>query len=329
MDTSFVETDDCPDVYRIRFMPSDLTSMYESILANVPMSDIYDTFCKYVTSSIEPIGWRAIWRSVPNSSPDSLSIQYDFEVEVMDVLHKSLEAVAVVLKLIHPKESELTAEQFDEKESLLKDTKIVNIPLTQLYVISDNDTEGEYKKTAMIIEQLRFFYNCLWRPWDELLNSENQEIFVETKLVPRLELAFDMKDKIIPQSTVNRIKKLLTEAWDIKNKLEEIESNRVNAFDVSIEDNSEIDYISESELVEAMRFKLRLEDIEREMKLMEDKHLRMIAASIKKTSDSISDDETLNKENKIHLIAKSFTLKTTKEILTSLSEVSANFLFEL
>lgn len=323
MDSSFVETDDCPAIYRIRFMPSELTSIYGEILANVPMGDVYDTFCRYVTSSIEPIGWRAVWRSVPNSSPDSLSIQYDFEVEVMDVSHKSLEAVAVVLRLVHPRESELTAEEFDEKEKLLKETKIVNIPLTQLYVVSDNDPDGQYHRTAIIIEQIRFFYNNLWRPWDELTTSENQEIFIETKLISRLEMAFDIKDKIIPQSTVNRIKKLLTEAWNLKNKLDVIENNRcLNTFDVSLEDNSEVDYISESELVEAMRLKLRLEDIEREMRLLEDKHLRIIAASIKKTSDSTDDDEPNSKENKIHLIAKSFTLNSTKEILNSLSKVS-------
>ena len=78
-----------------------------------------------------------------------------------------------------------------------------------------------------------------------------------------------------------------------------------------------------------MRLKIRLEDIEREMKLLEDKHLRIIAASLKKSGDDNefeAMEEMSTKENKIHLIAKNFTLKSTKDILTSLSNVSPIYL---
>ena len=305
-------------------MPSELNSLYDRILSNVSVCEVYDSLCSYVTDSIEPIGWHAIWRTVPNSGPNHLSIQYDFEVEIMDVLHNKLEAIAVVLKLIHPNESQLTAEQFDEMEKMLKDIKIVTIPLTQLYVISDGDEEEQYYTTAVIIEHIRFFYQNLWRPWDELSMNESTDIFVETRLKPRLELAFDIKDKIIPQSTVNRIRKLLSEAWNVKNKIDSIDKNRsTDCFDVSIEDNSEVDYINETELIEAMRLKIRLEDIEREMKILEDKHLRIIAASLVKSGESnVFEDDLTSKENKIHLIGNSFTLNSTKDILNSLSNVS-------
>jgi hypothetical protein len=305
-------------------MPSELTNIYKNILSNVSVGEVYESFCEYVTSSIEPVGWHALWRT----SRD-LSIEYDFEVEVMDVSHNRLEAVAVVLNLISPSEYELTAEQFDEKEKLLKESKIVNIPLIQLYVISENDTEEQYYRTALIIEQIRFFYQNLWRPWDELLtDGQRNEIFVETKLQPRLELAFDMKDKIIPQSTVNKINHLLSEAWAIKSKIESIDQT------IDMEDKSDVeDYINETDLLKTLRLKLKIDDIEREMKLLEDKHMRMIATTIKRSNNSNgfeSEDDFLNndesRQNKIHLIAKNFTLKLANEALAKLSEVSKSSL---
>ncbi|CAG2121060.1 unnamed protein product, partial [Medioppia subpectinata] len=228
---------------------------------------------------------------------------------------------------IHPKECELTAEQFDEKETLMKETKIVNIPLTQLYVISDGDCEDQFHRTALIIEQIRFFYGHLWRPWDEMTSSETagHEPFVETKLLPRLELAFDMKDKIIPQSTINRIKNLLSEGWAIKRTLEAIDSSTsFGEMDISIEDNSDVDYINEPDLVQALKLKLRLEDIEREMRLLEDKHLRIIVSSLRSCGDSNGFGIELpsqSQQNKIHLIAQKFTLVSMKDITSSVSEM--------
>ena len=329
MDTSFVATDESPTIYKIRFMPSELTNLFHEMLANVAVNDVNDCLCKYVTSSIEPNEWHAIWRTVPNTVANtdpnnSLSIQYDFEVEVIDVLHNRLEAIAVVLSLIHPKECELTAEQFDEKEKLLKETKVVCIPLTQLYVISDGDNDEQFHRTAVIIEQIRFFYCNLWRPWDEF---SPQEVFVETRLKPRLELSFDIKDKIIPQSTINRIKNLLSEAWNIKQRIDSIDKIKTSeSHELSIEDNSDIDYINESDLLEMMRLKLRIEDIEREMKILEDKHLRIIAASLKKSSENGNEEVEHSKQNKIHLIAKTFTLKTINQISNKLSNVRKNHL---
>ncbi|XP_054164417.1 SHC SH2 domain-binding protein 1-like [Oppia nitens] len=319
MDETFVASEESPQVYRIRFKHSELEMFFNDLLSNVTTDEVTKCLVQYVTSSIDPIGWHAIWRTVPNES-NGLTSAYDFEVEVMDVLLNRLEAIAVVLKLLNPKESELTVEQFDEKEKLLKETKIVNIPLSELYVISDGDDYNQYQRTAVVIEQIRYFYDFLWRPWDELTKSDvsGQEIFVDSKLMPRLELAFDIKDKKIPQSTINRIKRLMTEAWRIKDKIDSHNSFKsIESMDVSIEDNSEIDYINEVDLVEAIRFKLRLEDIEREMKLLEDKHLRLIASSLKKSTDINGlDDEVMDdKLNKLHIIAKTFTLKSMKEII--------------
>jgi hypothetical protein len=328
METSFVASEEYPSIYRIRFMPSELTNLYNDILPNVAINQVNDHLIRYVTSCIEPIGWHAIWRTVPNDG-NGLSTQYDLEVEIIDVLHHQLVAIGVVLRQLHPKDSELTAEQMSEKEKLLNETKVVNIPLTQLYVISDGDEDNQFHRTALVIEQIRFFYTNLWRPWDELDNSESagHEVFVETRLKPRLELSFDMKDKIIPQSTINRIKNLLSESWAIKRKIDSIDSYKsFDSMDISIEDNSEIDYINETDLVQAMRLKLRLEDIEREMRLLEDKHLRIIAASLRSNTGDTNgfEDESISKQNKIHLIGKTFTVEPLKDILNSLSQVMVN-----
>lgn len=305
-----------PSIYKIRFMPSELMSIFNDILANVTVSEVNEWFCKYVTTNIEPVGWRALWRT---NHSNGLSIKYDFEVEVMDVLHNSLEAIAVVLSLISPKETELTAEQFDEKEKLLKEMKIVNIPLIQLYVISDDDIYEQYLRSAQIIEEIRFFYTHLWRPWDELANNDcaRNEIFVDSKLQPRLELLFDMKDKTIPQSTINKINNMLSESWIIKNKIDSI-----NISNNGTENNDNEEYINENDLLEGLRLKLRLDDIEREMKLLEDKHMRIIASNLKSNANNCYDTEedlNLNHINKIHLIAKCFTLKLLNETLATLS----------
>lgn len=70
------------NIYTVESMPmEDYIDLFMiGILPGVRCSQIDSAFVDYVTENIEPIGWQAIWRSVPKSS--GLKIPHDFLVEV-------------------------------------------------------------------------------------------------------------------------------------------------------------------------------------------------------------------------------------------------------
>lgn len=278
MNCSFLPSDGLPSIYKIRFeKPSELVILYkEIILDDIKLDGVYGEFCKYVTNNIEPVGWTAIWRC-PWFDSKCL-----FEVSVIDVAHKKLEADVIITQLIEPSIEELKSEERETIEKLLQG-KSATVQLIQLYVISENDDDEDYYETAKVIEFVRFFYTNIWRPWDELhVGTElGNRIFVDNCFQQRIELYFDIKNNMIPESTANKIKRALEEAWKIKGKLESIEQKQLKA-----DDNGDgRDYIEEDQVNELLKLKLRFEDIEREINLLEDKHMRPVVSQMKRYID--------------------------------------------
>ncbi|KAI1285454.1 SHC SH2 domain-binding protein 1 -like protein B [Halotydeus destructor] len=322
MNGSFVVQEHYPAVYRMPMeKPHELEDLYRDLLQGVPVSRVHTKLADYVSENVEPIGWKAIWRATEKSS--SLNIQCDFQVDVVDVAHHSLEATVIVSRLLSPTPETMTTRQFDDVQALMKQSKISNIPLTELYVISENDADDLFSKTAIVVEHIRFFFKHVWRSWDGITGCKapTNDMFTEGRLQPRLNLYFDMQNRLIPEATINRIKKLLRESWKIRESLDNLES----ALQTLPESDRNLDDLSvdEGDIYEGMNLRVQLENIEREMKMLEDPYLRVLAPNLNRAR--VTDErDSLDERSRCHILSKSYSCKELELVTKKLRDSQSN-----
>lgn len=320
MNTSFVAQDNYPSVYRMPMTKHhELQSLYEDILAGATVDQVHTKLVDYVTEVVEPIGWSAVWRATEKSS--GLDFQCDFEVDVIDVSHNALDAVVIVRQVLSV--ADLSIAQQTQVTGLMKVGKVMNVPLIELYVVSEKDENEDFKRTAVVIEHARFFYRHLWRAWDGYTgtNAPTNELFVDSRLQPRLNLYFDIQNKLLPEATVNKIKKLLAESWQVRQQLDELAAAMDKVADV--DPASDDKYLDEADVYEGMRLRVRLEDIEREIKMLEDPYMRVVANSM--ASAAGGDDVTDKPQVPVcHVLAREYTVKELQVIVNKLEVRTAS-----
>lgn len=278
---------------------------------------------KYVTSFIEPIGWKGIWRASPRSS--GLTFKADFLVEVIDVRRNSLEALVIIQKVLDSQLDESNVEAMSESQSeidkLMENDRILNAPLIEMYVVREGDDEQAFLKSAVVIEHARFFYKYLWRPWDTLSNvTQLAEIFVETCLEPRLNLYIDMKQNTVSASMRARIKQILVDGWRIRHQLDDINRRQ----EISSESDELGDLgLDEVDMFEAIRLKIKLEDLDREMRMFEDPYLRMFTYCLRSSSaeEEESKIELESTDRVTHVVSKLYDLHTLNVITNFYAKV--------
>jgi len=332
MDYSFFQqqTSSYPSVYKIQlYHPNELLTLYSSvILANTPVCKVESELADYVTSGIEPTGWKAIWRASPRIS--GLSFKCDFLVNVVDVIRNQLDAVIVIEQPLSVQLNELPDDNAERMEidKLIKEQRIINAPIYELYIINEDDKDEFFLKSAAIIENVRFFMKFIWRAWDTIANeTQLNEIFVETRLESRLNLYFDIQNCLLSQAQIKRIKQILTDSWKLRNQLDDI----IKKQDVDKDPNDEYE-IDEMDISEAIRLKIKLEDYDREMRMLEDPYLRpftfllkvdldeenkrLMIESNSTTGTESNDQDELIEEKKpiIHVVSKAINLNSLQLI---------------
>lgn len=74
-----------PNIYKVEIELmsfQDLASTFtDEVLQGCSFSNIECALVDYITSIVDPVGWRAVWRSSKDSS--ILDLEYDFIVEVI------------------------------------------------------------------------------------------------------------------------------------------------------------------------------------------------------------------------------------------------------
>ncbi|RWS24936.1 hypothetical protein B4U80_13151 [Leptotrombidium deliense] len=320
MNESFVAKNNYPSIYKIHFeKPTELlTTFNEIILKDVTISGVQRELVKYVTTVIEPLGWRAIWRC----SNDSYGLNFtaDFETEVIDVSRNSLEATIIVKKLLSPELSNVSGEDSTALENLLTNKSVVTVPLIELYVINEDDDNCEFLQTAMTIEYIRFFWKCIWRPWDDSpITQLVTTSFMEACFIPRFNLYCDIQDKIVVKSTVNKINRLLDEAWKVRKKLDTIVKNY--AHEENIVEKEDLD---ENVMYESLKLRYKLEEMERAMKLLEDPFSRIIASSV--IANLMSNTERSGRVNycTTHFLSHLYDYSSVKEVTSFIEKNEIN-----
>ena len=307
MNTSFCVQEHYPKIYKISLdEKQDLESTFRDIFEGVAVVDVHHRLGEYVTSVIEPTDWAGIWRTTVsvNGSP----LKCDFQVDVIDVTHNSVDAVVILRKLLSPAVTQLTTDQFDAIDDFMTEEKVKTIKLTDVWVISAGDeTEQRLLQTAIVIEQSRWFYQYIWRPWDDLSDSSGEnELFLDSRFDTRFKLYQDMIRKNVSQSFIKKFNMLLKESKSLKEKLDSIKmsiASRDKSSSSGDENNMESEeLIDETDIISAMRLEMRIRDNQREVEMMENPFTRIIANSHSTVSEE--DEEEGREGNKIHVVSK-------------------------
>ncbi|PNF25973.1 hypothetical protein B7P43_G06363 [Cryptotermes secundus] len=141
------------------------------------------------------------------------------------------------------------------------------VPLTSLYPTKKQENEIlDVHGTADCLDQLRFFYNHLWRPWD--CDDENQD-WLSTHLEARLQLYYDMQSGIVLHETGQHIRLLLQEAREIEQNIQ------------ATQEEADTDEVDENSALTMMELQIRREEIKREIEILENPLMRNLVVKKK------------------------------------------------
>ncbi|CAN2390127.1 SH2 domain binding [Pristimantis euphronides] len=224
------------------------------LLGDCKPSEVTEFIAEYLERALEPSGWKAVWRTDI----------FEALVEVTDLSCSSLKAV------VQPCEPFLFDCRVDcvNEQSIrdLLDAKEQKVPLQELYVVFDDS--GDYDQTAMSIEHVRFFYQNIWRSWDE---EEDDYFDYFTRCAePRLRLHYDILEERIPSELVSEYHTILTRCDQVYSRFNSLR-NTLSSRDS--DSDCELDNIS---MVEGMKMDDELENLKRKLKLIENPLLRYL-----------------------------------------------------
>ncbi|NXN14499.1 SHCBP protein, partial [Indicator maculatus] len=222
------------------------------ILADCKASEVKDFTAEYLEKVIEPSGWQAVWRTNV----------FEVLVEVVDVEYSALKAVVRLSEpfLCESQDSTFTLECMQE----LLELKERQIPLQELWVVYDET--GDFDQTALAVEHVRFFYQCIWRTWDEE-EEDDFDYFVRC-VEPRLRLHYDILEHRVPSGLVADYQNLLAQCEELYRKFLNVRSS-ISSSDL----DSEVENVS---MVEGLKLYEKIEHLKQKLKIIENPLLRYV-----------------------------------------------------
>ncbi|KAM8985600.1 SHC SH2 domain-binding protein 1 [Ara ararauna] len=230
------------------------------ILADCKVSEVKEFTAEYLAKVLEPSGWQAVWRTKV----------FEVLVEVIDVEYSALKAVVQLSEpfLCELRDSTFTLECVQE----LLEMKEHKILLQELWVVYDES--GEFDHTALAVEHVRFFYQCIWRTWDEE-EDDDFDYFVRC-VEPRLKLHYDILEHRVPSGLVANYQNYLSQCEELYSKFLHVR-NRLSSSDL----DSEVENVS---MVEGLKLYEKIEHLKRKLKLIENPLLRYVCGYQKYSS---------------------------------------------
>ncbi|XP_075694535.1 SHC SH2 domain-binding protein 1 [Rhinoderma darwinii] len=260
------------------------------LLGDCKPSEVTDFIAEYLERALEPSGWKAIWRT-------------DIFEVLVEVTGLSCSSLKAAVQPCEPFLCECRVDCVNEQSIRdLLDVKEQQIPLQELHVVF-NDS-GEYDQTAMSIEHVRFFYQNIWRSWDE--EEEDYFEYFTRCAEPRLRLHYDVLEERIPSELVSEYHAILTRCEQVYSQFNSLRNTLSNR---DSDSDCELDNIS---MVEGMKMDGELENLKRKLKLIENPLLRYLFCYQKSTGSY-----SLTKKGPrptggrvIHVVSSSMSIET-------------------
>ncbi|XP_076988416.1 SHC SH2 domain-binding protein 1 isoform X2 [Tamandua tetradactyla] len=222
------------------------------ILADCKASEVREFTAEFLEKVLEPSGWRAVWHTNV----------FEVLVEVTDVDFSALKAAVKLAEpyLCESRVSTFTVECMKE----LFELKEYRLPLQELWVVFDDS--GMFDQTALAIEHVRFFYQNIWRSWDE--EEEDEYDYFVRCVEPRLRLHYDILEDRVPSGLIVDYHNLLSQCEESYRKFLNLRSSLSNC-----NSDSEQENIS---MVEGLKLYSEIEQLKQKLKLIENPLLRYV-----------------------------------------------------
>ncbi|XP_008150613.2 SHC SH2 domain-binding protein 1 [Eptesicus fuscus] len=230
------------------------------ILADCKASEVREFTAEFLEKVLEPSGWQAVWHTNV----------FEVLVEVTDVDFTALKAVVRLTDpcLCESHVGTFTAECVRE----LLELKGQRLPLQELWVVFDGS--GALDQTALAIEHVRFFYQNIWRSWDE--EEEDEYDYFVRCVEPRLRLHYDILEDRVPSGLVADYRSLLAQCEGVYRSFLNLRSS-LSACGA----DSEQENVS---MVQGLELYSELEQLKQKLKLIENPLLRYVFGYQKNSS---------------------------------------------
>ncbi|XP_042087508.1 SHC SH2 domain-binding protein 1 isoform X2 [Ovis aries] len=260
------------------------------ILADCKASEVKEFTAEFLEKVLEPSGWRAVWHTNV----------FEVLVEVTDVDFTALKAV---VRLADPYlcESQVSAFTLECMKELL-DLKEYRLPLQELWVVFDDS--GLFDQTALAIEHVRFFYQNIWRSWDE--EEEDEYDYFVRCVEPRLRLHYDILEDRVPSGLIVDYQNLLTQCEESYRKFLNLRSSLSNC-----NSDSEQENIS---MVEGLKLYSEIEQLKQKLKLIENPLLRYVFG-YQKNSNIQAKGIRPNGQKVTHVVSSTMTTGLLQSLL--------------
>uniref|UniRef100_A0A452FR93 SHC binding and spindle associated 1 n=1 Tax=Capra hircus TaxID=9925 RepID=A0A452FR93_CAPHI len=265
---------------------------YKDLLTSLlyTASEVKEFTAEFLEKVLEPSGWRAVWHTNV----------FEVLVEVTDVDFTALKAV---VRLADPYlcESQVSAFTLECMKELL-DLKEYRLPLQELWVVFDDS--GLFDQTALAIEHVRFFYQNIWRSWDE--EEEDEYDYFVRCVEPRLRLHYDILEDRVPSGLIVDYQNLLTQCEESYRKFLNLRSSLSNC-----NSDSEQENIS---MVEGLKLYSEIEQLKQKLKLIENPLLRYVFG-YQKNSNIQAKGIRPNGQKVTHVVSSTMTTGLLQSLL--------------
>lgn len=252
---------------------TDILSSHPNV---VPASQIHSEWACHVELVIEPVGWRALWK-IPRLTCQDFEIHYP-TIVVVEVENVDFSELSALVKIVAVQDEISLPEKYD-------------VPLIELYPTHEQENEVlDMIGTANCIDQLRFFFNYLWMPWDK--DDDDNTDWVTLHLEARIRLFFDMKRGVVNKETCDVIRSLVREGKEIQSKISRLED------DISDEEEEQEGIMDEGKACQLMRLHFRLQHIKTEMEVLENPVMREVLTKNKSATMTERDIKRLESREK-------------------------------
>lgn len=248
---------------------------FSSILASretIPASAVHNEWANYLEIAVEPSGWQTLWR-IPRVVCEKLSLKFPVVVmgTVEEVIYDELKAIFLV-------------EAVQEDDVHLPEKMVVS--LVELWPLKDQENNAlNVDRTADCIDQLRFFYQHLWMPWDKE-SGDYRGDWVAKHLETRIKFYYDLKHKSMSKRLSTHVLALLAEAKHIQEQLEdlekEIEEDEEEERDIDADGE---DLLQRNKASELMKLHLRMNAIKNEIEILENPSMRKVYEVVRFSED--------------------------------------------
>lgn len=274
----------------------ELTEILSSRGEIVPASQIQAEWSYHIELVIEPVGWQALWK-IPRLICEDFQVHYP-TIVVVEVEQVDFADLSALVKITAVQDEIHLPEKYD-------------VQLVELYPTHTQENNVlDVVGTANCIDQLRFFFNYLWMPWD--MDDDDNTDWVSVHLETRIRLFFDMKRGVVSKETSDVIRSLVREGREIQQQISKLE-------DTISEGEESHEIVDGGTACQLMKLHFRIQQIKREVEVLENPAMREILVrnrNLSLNNDKIQEQESKEKSMEGHFVWLGGTLEEMKEIIS-------------